>query len=79
MTFKKKIEQVLYDAIHTAFSSKKIIESIVRLADNQTVKFAEWLDKEETHELILDLQTVGELPKEPTKRQLFLIYKNTKK
>jgi len=62
--------------------SNDILEEAKELEEKQRDEFAisfyNWVKTEETEQLIIDLQMVGELPKETTTKQLLEIYKKEK-
>jgi len=43
---------------------KAMDEYAQQLADEQTLNFWEWLDKDDTHDLVHDLRIVGEFPED---------------
>ena len=49
-----------------------------KIADKHAIDFADWLDTEDAQQLILDLKTVGELPKIPKTKELLQIFKKEK-
>ena len=46
-----------------------------KIADDYAVSFADWLDLDETQDLIQSLQMVGELSKIPKTKELLEIFK----
>lgn len=49
-----------------------------KIADDFAIEFAEWLDLDETQDLIYSLQIVGELPKLPKTKELLETFKKEK-
>ncbi len=49
-----------------------------KIADDYAIDFAEWLNSGETEDLIYSLQMVGELNKNPKKKELLEIFKKEK-
>lgn len=51
---------------------------LVKIADDYAIEFAEWLNSDETEDLIYSLQMVGELNKNPKTKELLKIFKKEK-
>lgn len=54
------------------------INQLEKVADDYAVSFADWLDLDETQDLIQSLQMVGELSKIPKTKELLEIFKKEK-
>lgn len=67
MTLKEKIKDVDIE--------KGMSDRIEQIADDYAIEFAEWLDLDDTQDLIHSLQMVGELPKIPKTKELLQIFK----
>lgn len=55
-----------------------VADKCEEIADYYAIEFAEWLDLDETQDLIYSLQIVGELPKLPKTKELLEIFKQEK-
>lgn len=55
--------------------TENVANRCVEIAEEFTIEFAEWLDLDETQDLIYSLQIVGELPKLPKNKELLEIFK----
>ena len=53
-------------------------KELEEIADDYAVSFADWLDLDETQDLIQSLQMVGELSKIPKTKELLEIFKKEK-
>jgi hypothetical protein len=60
------------------YNHLELAENCEVIADEHAIEFADWLDAEETEQLILDLKMVGELPKVPKTKELLQIFKKKK-
>lgn len=83
MTLKEKFKPFVFyvaDSFNVARENDKEKNSTEceNIADDYAIEFVEWLDLDETQDLIYSLQMVGELPKIPKNKELLEVFKNQK-
>lgn len=76
MTLKEKFN----DLVPKEFGGmqESLLSNCEKIADEFAVSFADWLDLDETQDLIQSLQMVGELSKIPKTKELLEIFKKEK-
>lgn len=72
---KKEVDAILTATTLIKMKCKQAKELEEKQKDEFAISFYNWVETEETQQLIFDLQMMGELPKELTTQQLLEIYK----
>ena len=70
MTLKEKFAEVELE--------RGITNRLEKIAEDYAISFVEWLDLDDTQDLINSLQMVGELPKIQKNKELLEIFKKEK-
>jgi hypothetical protein len=76
MTLKEKFKTKV--SINTEGESGRFANQCVLIADDYAIEFTDWLDLDETQDLIEDLKFVGELSQAPKTKELLEIFKKEK-
>jgi hypothetical protein len=78
MKLKEKFETTMISFLIDKNQDKTMIEHFDKIADDFAIDFVEWLNSDETEDLIYSLQMVGELNKNPKTKELLKIFKKEK-
>jgi hypothetical protein len=76
MTLKEKFKDITEVRNHNWFDI--LVNKLEKIADDYAIEFKDWLDLDETQDLIEDLKFVGELSQAPKTKELLEIFKKEK-